>query len=78
MNKLDTFEDNIKTLEQIVKDLEKGDLPLKEALSEFETGIQLFSACKEVLNEVDAKIKIIENDLENGTFKLQPFFDEGE
>lgn len=78
MNKFDSFEDNIKTLEGIVKDLEKGELPLKEALSEFETGIKLFSACKEVLNEVENKIKIIENDLENGTFKLEPFFDEGE
>lgn len=36
-----TFEENLATLEQIVAQLEKGDVPLEEALKQFEVGVKL-------------------------------------
>ncbi|SUP53149.1 Exodeoxyribonuclease 7 small subunit [Weissella viridescens] len=41
-----TFEENLTKLEQIVTQLEKGDVPLEEALAQFETGIQLSQTLK--------------------------------
>jgi exodeoxyribonuclease VII small subunit len=36
-----TFEQSMKKLEQIVQELESGDLPLEEAMQKFEEGIKL-------------------------------------
>ncbi|WP_062358787.1 exodeoxyribonuclease VII small subunit, partial [Weissella sp. DD23] len=36
-----TFEENLATLEKIVAQLEKGDVPLEEALKQFEVGVKL-------------------------------------
>ena len=36
-----TFEQSMKQLEQIVKELEDGDLPLEKALKKFEEGMKL-------------------------------------
>lgn len=36
-----TFEDNLAKLEQIVTELEKGNVPLEEALSQFKQGVTL-------------------------------------
>lgn len=36
-----TFEENMQKLEQIVNELEQGDIPLEKALSEFQNGVSL-------------------------------------
>lgn len=58
-----TFEASLKELEQIVDHLEKGDVPLEEALSQFEKGIKLSTQLKNELKEADDRLnKIINED----------------
>jgi len=48
------FEDNMKRLEQIVRAMERGDVPLEESLKLFNEGTQLVSSCSKLLDEADA------------------------
>ena len=51
-----TFEENMKRLEQIVRAMERGDVPLEEALSLFEEGTGLVSSCSKLLDEAELKV----------------------
>lgn len=53
------FEASLQELERIVKDLEKGDLPLEQSLALFEKGIALSGACKRQLDEAEARVEIL-------------------
>lgn len=53
------FEELLKELEQIVLDLEKGDLSLEESLKKYQRGIELSKLCKEKLEE--AKEVVVKN-----------------
>ena len=53
------IEKSLQTLEEIVAQLEKGDLPLSESLSLFEKGIQLTQKCQGALTEAEQKIETI-------------------
>lgn len=44
-------------LEDIVKKLEKGELPLEESLKQFEKGINLARQCQDVLKHAEQKIE---------------------
>lgn len=59
MNETIHFENSIAELEDIVKQLEKGDLPLEDSLKQFEKGITLARKCQEVLNQAEQKIEIL-------------------
>jgi exodeoxyribonuclease VII small subunit len=65
------FEETIKQLEAIVTQLENGDLPLDEALNEFEKGIKLARSGQKHLNEAEQRIQILLS--ENGDAKLSQF-----
>ena len=67
-----TFEQALSSLEQIVKNLEAGDLPLEEALKKFEEGVKLSKFCSRKLDETEKKIIIL---MENNSGKLseKPF-----
>ena len=54
-----SFEEKIKQLEGIVKDLE-GDVELQKALDAYEKGIHLIKTCRTELNMADEKIKKLE------------------
>ena len=54
-----TFEQAIKQLEQIVQDLESGDMPLEKAVKTFEEGIQLSKFCSQKLDETEKRITIL-------------------
>jgi len=54
-----TFEHAMKQLEQIVQDLESGDMPLEKAIKTFEDGIQLSKFCSEKLDETEKRITIL-------------------
>jgi len=45
------FEKSLSDLEQLVADMESGDLSLEESLKKFENGIQLIRNCQGALNE---------------------------
>lgn len=56
-----TFEENLATLEQIVSRLEKGDVPLEEALKEFETGVKLSQELQKTLQTAEQSLAKIVN-----------------
>lgn len=66
------FEDALKKLEEIVRDLEKGDLMLDDALRMFEQGVRLSKECLEILDNVEKKIEILMQD-KNGAKRARPF-----
>jgi exodeoxyribonuclease VII small subunit len=51
-----TFENSMKQLEQIVSQLESGDLPLEAALKKFEEGMELSRFCSRKLEETERRI----------------------
>ena len=51
-----TFEASLKRLEEIVSRMERGDVPLEEALSLFEEGTSLVKSCTKLLDEAELKI----------------------
>ncbi len=54
-----TFEASLEELERIVKDLEKGDLPLEQSLTLFEAGMRLSAECKRQLEEAESRVEIL-------------------
>jgi exodeoxyribonuclease VII small subunit len=53
------FEDCLQRLEVIVKEMEKGDLPLEQSLKLFEEGVALSGSCRKELEEAEGKIEIL-------------------
>jgi exodeoxyribonuclease VII small subunit len=53
------FEANLDQLEQIVKQLEKGDLPLEQSLQLFENGMRLSAECKRQLEQAESRVEIL-------------------
>ena len=56
------FESQLASLERIVRELERGDLPLEKSLELFEQGVRLSRACQERLNEAERRIEILLRD----------------
>jgi exodeoxyribonuclease VII small subunit len=53
------FEQTMRELEGLVERLEKGDLPLEEALRQFERGVALTRACQTALKAAEQKVEIL-------------------
>jgi len=56
---LGKLEQTLGELEQLVERLEEGELPLNDALKEFERGIKLTRQCQSVLKDAEQKIEIL-------------------
>ena len=54
-----TFEASLEELERIVRELEKGDLPLEQSLALFESGMRLSAECKRQLEEAESRVEIL-------------------
>ena len=61
-SKPQNFETSLEELERIVRELERGDLPLEKSLELFEQGVKLSRACQERLNEAERRIEILTRD----------------
>ncbi|MFO7557851.1 MAG: exodeoxyribonuclease VII small subunit [Desulfobacterales bacterium] len=70
-----TFEQSLQQLEQIVEELESGELPLEKALKKFEDGIKLSRSCSSKLDEIERKITILLKD-QAGDVIEKPFISE--
>ena len=57
-----SFEASLEALEQIVHQLESGDLPLEKSLELFEQGIRLSRECQERLGQAERRIEILLRD----------------
>ena len=55
-NKKMNFEQSIQRLDEIVKHLERGDIPLSDSLSLFEEGTKLIGMCTAMLDEAEQKV----------------------
>jgi exodeoxyribonuclease VII small subunit len=69
------FEAAMARLEEIVQELEKGDVPLEQSLKLFEEGIKLSRICNKRLEEAERKVEILMKD-ENGGITAGPFEEE--
>jgi exodeoxyribonuclease VII small subunit len=65
-----SFEQAMERLEQVVKELESGDLPLERSLALFQEGIGLARQCGLALDEAEAKIEKLM--LKNGQLVTAP------
>lgn len=57
--KNNTFEENMLRLEQIVRVMERGDVPLEESLKLFQEGADLVRKCGKLLDDAELKVKKI-------------------
>jgi exodeoxyribonuclease VII small subunit len=53
------FEEALAKLEEAVKKLEAGDLPLDKALEIFETGVKMSRICTKKLEEAEKKVELL-------------------
>jgi len=65
------FEEMMKKLEQIVDELESGDMPLEESLKKYEEGVKLIQACRKRLDETKRKVEVLIK--KDGKTVLEPF-----
>jgi exodeoxyribonuclease VII small subunit len=66
-----SFEDGLKELEEVVRELEGGELPLEKALERFERGVALAEACRKQLEEAESRVEILLK--KNDQVTPQPF-----
>jgi len=62
-----TFEASLEALEQIVRQLESGDLPLEKSLELFEQGIRLSRECQDRLSQAERRIEVLMRDNQGRT-----------
>jgi exodeoxyribonuclease VII small subunit len=53
------LEKSLSDLEEIVEELESGDLPLETAMKKFEEGIKLTRGCQAALKDAEQKVQIL-------------------
>ena len=53
------FEKTLDQLEELVEDMEHGDLSLEESLKSFEKGIKLTRDCQTALNDAEQKVQML-------------------
>ncbi len=53
------LEKSLADLEELVEELESGDLPLEKAMKKFEDGIKLTRGCQTALKEAEQKVEIL-------------------
>ena len=68
------FETALEDLEQVVEQLDSGDLSLEDSLAAFEKGVGLVKFCNDKLNEVEKKVELLVKDKE-GKLQLKTFED---
>ena len=59
------FEEAMSELEQIVQQLERGDVPLDEAIAKFQEGMALSQYCNETLTKAEetvSKMTVVKED----------------
>jgi len=66
-----TFETCLQELEQVVKQLESGDLPLDKSLELFERGMSLSETCQKQLEDAETRIETLVR--KGSGHKAEPF-----
>ncbi len=66
------FEESMQELEEIVRKMEMGNLPLDDALNLFEKGIKLSHLCSKKLETARIKVEVLTKN-KDGELSTQPF-----
>jgi exodeoxyribonuclease VII small subunit len=66
------FEQSLQKLENLVKNLESGSLPLEEALTAFQEGVGLVKQCQTLLTQAEQKVEILTK-ANTETVETKPF-----
>lgn len=70
--KENTFEENLKNLEFLVKELETGNVPLEDAIKKYTEAMELAKNCSDKLNEATSLVnKILSSDGELKDFEVK-------
>lgn len=56
-DKVQSFENNMKRLEDIVRAMERGDVALEDSLKLFREGTELIQSCSKLLDEAELEVK---------------------
>lgn len=67
--KIEGLEENLEKLEQVVSELEEGELNLQSSIDKFEEGIKLYKNCKEYLETAEKKISVLTDSLKEVEYK---------
>jgi exodeoxyribonuclease VII small subunit len=70
--KPEPFEDALRKLEKIVEKLERGSLPLEEAMEAFTEGVRLVKHCNQRLDEAENTVQMLVKN-EPGSWLTTPF-----
>jgi exodeoxyribonuclease VII small subunit len=69
---LASFEESLTKLEEIVAQLERGDLSLEDSVRLFEEGTRLSGDCRKQLEEAEGKVEMLVKQ-RDGSLKREPF-----
>lgn len=64
MAKKVSFEEAIGRLEEIVRQLEEGDVPLEDSIRLYEEGMKLGKMCRKILDEADLRVRQLSAEIE--------------
>ena len=67
------FEDALAELEQVVRDLEDGQIGLEDSLARYERGVGLIKRCYAQLRDAEQRILLVTGTDDEGKPILQPF-----
>lgn len=67
-----SFEAAITRLEEIIRQLERGDAPLETSLTLYEEGVGLIKSCTGMLDEATLKVKLLTKQ-QDGTYDERDF-----
>lgn len=70
-SKAPAFEREIEELENVVKQLEGGDLALEQSLSLFERGVALSNSCRQQLEAAETRVEMLVK--KGNSVKPEPF-----
>ncbi len=66
-----SFEEQLKELEQVVEQLERGELSLEDSVTLFERGVKLSDACKGQLASAESRIQVLIQPRERGPVRVE-------
>lgn len=67
------FETKLEQLDQIIEQVESGQLSLEQSLEQFEQGMKLIKSCQQALKKVEQKVSILLQQHDQAT--LEPYQD---
>ncbi|GAB6091911.1 exodeoxyribonuclease VII small subunit [Furfurilactobacillus curtus] len=68
-----TFEENLTRLQEIVTQLEQGDVPLETALTQFQAGVKLSQQLQETLTKAEKTLtQVMNDDGQTADFEVKP------